>query len=210
MKIIVISPINDFQKENDIITNLFENGLLTYHLMKPFYSKNKLQEFIKNIPEQFHNRIIIHSHHTLADKFNLQGIHYSDKDAEPNFINWLRRKRAASKTQNLIKTTSCKKTIDLYKEREINFDYVFLMPVFDRMTSNYQSGYYEEGIKTAIKNSNKKIVVLGGVNLIRAKQIIELGFYGMGLSSCLWENESPVEEYCKIVHQCKELGATIE
>lgn len=210
MKIAVISPANDFKKEHEIITELFENGLTTYHIRKPFYRKEKLKEYIKQIPEQFHNKIIIHSHHTLARTFNILGVHYSDRDLELNFKNWWREKMLASRAKTLIKTTSHKKLATLYEKKEMNFDYVFLMPVFDPITGRYQSGYYEDGLKAALKKSNERIVVMGGVDITRIEKIIELGFYGMGLSSCLWDKENPVEEYCKITACCKELGVLIE
>jgi thiamine-phosphate pyrophosphorylase len=210
MKIVVISPTNNFKEEHEIISELFENGLTMYHIRKPFYGKEKLKEYIKKIPEQFHNRIIIHSHHTLARTFNVLGVHYSNKDLELNFRNWWREKMLVSRAEILIKTTSHKKLATLYEKKEMNFYYVFLMPVFDPITGHYQSGYYEDGLKAAIKKSKEKIIVLGGVDIKIIEKIVELGFYGMGLNSCLWDKENPVEEYLKIVARCKELGVLIE
>ncbi|HXD94622.1 MAG TPA: thiamine phosphate synthase [Bacteroidia bacterium] len=210
MKITVISPTDYIKKEHEIITELFNNGLTNYHIKKPLYGKDKLKEYIKQIPEKFHNRIVIHSHHTLVRKFNLLGVHYSDRDLELNFRNWWREKMIAPRAEVLIKTTSHKKLATLYEKIEMDFNYVFLLPVFDPITGHYQSGYYEDGLKTAIKKSKEKIVVMGGVSIERLEKIIELGFYGMGLNSCLWDNDNPVEEYCKIIAKCNELGVLIE
>ena len=87
------------------------------------YGKDKLKEYIKQIPEKFHNRIVIHSHHTLVRKFNLLGVHYSDRDLEHNFRNWWREKLIASKAEKIIRTTSHKKLATLYEKREIDCDY---------------------------------------------------------------------------------------
>lgn len=210
MKITVISPTNYIKNEHEIVLGLFEKGLTTYHIKKPLYSKNTLKEYINKIPKQFHDRIVIHSHHTLVRKFNLLGLHYSDRDLEFNFRNWWRGKLIASKAEKTIKTTSHKKLATLYEKREVNCDYVFLLPVFNPITGHYQSGYYEDGLKAAIKKSKDKIIVMGGVNIDRIEKILELGFYGMGLNSCLWDKENPVEEYCKIIARCKELGVLVE
>jgi thiamine-phosphate pyrophosphorylase len=210
MKIIVISPAINFKNEHEIVVKLFENGLTTYHVRKPLYSLATLKKYIEKMPEQFHNRLVIHSHHTIARKFNLLGVHYSDKDFQPNFKNWWREKRLASKEKVLIKTTSYQKLSALYEKKEMSFDYVFLMPVFDPITGNYQSGYYEDGLKNAIQKSKEKIIVLGGVGINKIEKITELGFYGMGLSSCLWEKENPIEEYGKIIARCRELGVGVD
>lgn len=210
MKITVISPTNNFKGEHEIVAELFENGLTNYHVKKPLYSKDNLKEYIKKIPEQFHNRIVIHSHHTLVHKFDLLGIHYSDRDFEPSFRNWCRETIIASNAEKIIKTTSHKKLASLYEKREMSFEYAFLLPVFDPITGHYQSGYYEDGLKAAIKKSNERIVVMGRVDINRIEKIIELGFYGMGLNSCLWDKVNPIEEYCKIIIRCKELGILVE
>jgi thiamine monophosphate synthase len=210
MKIVVMSPPKYLKNEEEIITKLFENGLNTYHILKPFFGRNRLEAYVKNIPAQFHNRIIIHSHHTLVRKFNLQGVHYSDNELQTTFRNWWREKIVASKAESLMKVTSHQKLATLYHKKDVHFDYVFLMPVFNSITGCYQSGYYEDELKTAIQKSNKKIIVLGGVNIDQIKKIMELGFYGMALGSCLWNKENPVQEYSKITQRCNELGVLME
>src|SRR6185437_2057980 len=65
------------------------------------------------------------------------------------------------------------KPANLYEKKEMNFDYVFLMPVFNSITGCYQSGYYEDELKTAIKKSREKIVVLGGVSIDQIEKINE-------------------------------------
>jgi thiamine-phosphate pyrophosphorylase len=206
MKIVAISPPFNFTKEIEVITGLFENGLQTYHIRKPLYRKARLRDFLEKVPTEFRNRIIIHSHHSLIRSFNLQGVHYTEKDLEPTFRNWYRERSLASRIKKLVRTTSHKKLASLYEKSDMPFEYVFLMPVFDPITGNYQSGYYEQGIKAAIQKTGKKIIVMGGVNIEKIEKINELGFYGMGLSACLWDKEDPVKEYIKITRRCSELG----
>src|SRR6478735_4343665 len=77
MKLVVITPTKDVPDEQSLVTKMFESGLTTLHLRKPKYSTNQMREYIEQIPESFHNRIVIHSHHKLVFKFNLKGIHLS-------------------------------------------------------------------------------------------------------------------------------------
>jgi|SRR5246127_187581 len=210
MKVIVISPSKIKEEEITNLVKMFEAGLETYHLRKPKFSTKQLQEYIEKIPKQFYNRIIIHSHHNLARKYNLQGVHYTKKHLEPNFKNWWREKMLRISTSNFIKTSSHGKLASLYDEEEMKFDYVFLSPIFDTITGKYQSGFYEDSIKLALQKTGKKVIARGGVDVTRIEKIKELGFYGMALYTSVWDKEKPVEEYLKVINRCKELGIPVE
>ena len=210
MKIIVISPSKTKEFEIECVIGMFEAGLETFHLRKPKFSTQQLKEYIEQIPKQFHGRIIIHSHHNLARKYNLQGVHYTKKHLENNFRNWWREKMLRLSTSNFIKTSSHGKLASLYDGEAVSFDYVFLSPIFDTITGRYQSGYYEDSIKAAIQKTGKKVVARGGVDVTRIEKVEELGFYGMALYSSLWDRTNPVEEYLKVINRCKQLGIPVE
>ncbi|HTA61885.1 MAG TPA: thiamine phosphate synthase [Bacteroidia bacterium] len=211
MKVVVISPSKIKENEINNIIKMFEAGLDCYHLRKPKFSTKQLQEYIEKIPKQFHNRIITHSHHNLARKYNLQGVHYTKKHLEKNLKNWWREKMLRISTSNFIKTSSHGKLASLYEDEEgMKFDYVFLSPIFDTITGKYQSGYYEDSIKLALQKTGKKVIARGGVDVTRIEKIKELGFYGMALYSSVWDKENPVEEYLKVIQRCKELDIPVE
>jgi thiamine-phosphate pyrophosphorylase len=210
MKIIVISPSKIKENEIKNVIQMFEAGLETFHLRKPKYSTQQLKEYIEQIPKQFHNRIITHSHHNLARKYNLLGVHYTKKHLENNFRNWWREKMLRFSKNNLVKTTSHGKLASLYDQEEVKFDYVFLSPIFDTITGRYQSGYYEDSIKAAIQKTGKKVIARGGVDIKRIEKAEELGFYGIALYSSLWDRVNPVEEFIKVLNRCKELGISVE
>ncbi|MFL5751894.1 MAG: thiamine phosphate synthase [Bacteroidia bacterium] len=212
MKIIIISPSKKEDKANElqVLISLFENGLNTYHLRKPKLSTKELGEYLRRIPAQFHNRIVIHSHHNLAIKFNLKGVHYTKSHLKKNFKNWWREKTLGIAKSNLIKSVSHTKLVSVYDNNDMNFNYEFLSPIFDSLTGKYQSGFYEEGIKAAIQKTGKRLIARGGADITRIEKVKELGFYGMALYSCIWDSDSPVEEYIKIVKRCNELGIPIE
>lgn len=75
MKLFVITSSKEVPDETSLITKMFECGLTNLHLRKPKFSTNQMSDYIKEIPEHFHKYIVIHSHHQLALKYNLKGIH---------------------------------------------------------------------------------------------------------------------------------------
>lgn len=210
MKIVLLSKSKVEEGEVEILTKLFENGLGTYHLRKPKLSTKKMKEFLDEIPIQFHNRIIIHSHHNLARKYNLKGVHYTKSHLKRNFKNWWRKLTLGIAKSDLIKTTSFSKLISLYDEHEIRYDYVFLSPIFDSLSGKFQSGFHVDGIIAAVQKSGVKIVARGGIEVKRIEQIRDLGFYGMALNTCIWNSKDPVEAFHNILTRCKELNIPVE
>jgi thiamine-phosphate pyrophosphorylase len=210
MKIVVISQTKIIEDEHKLVQQFFEAGLGTFHIRKPRLRTKELIEYLEKIPQQFHNRIIIHSHHNLAGKFNLQGVHYTRLHLESNFKNWWREKKLGFIKRKLIRTSSHNKLASLYDESDYNFDYVFLSPIFDSITGKYQSGFYEDAIKIAVQKTGKKIIARGGIDITRIEKVHELGLHGLALYSCLWNSKAPLEEFNKIMRRCKELGISVE
>jgi len=210
MKIVAISQPKIVENEPETIQQLFEAGLETFHIRKPRLRTQQLYDFIQKIPAQFHNRLIIHSHHRLASKFNLQGVHYTRLHLEPTFKNWWRERKLRLLKRKLVRTSSHSKLATLYDNSEMNFDYVFLSPIFDSITGKFQSGFYEDSIKAAMHKTGIRIIARGGIDITRIEKVNELGFYGMALYSCLWKSENPVEEFLKIMRRCAELGIKVE
>lgn len=210
MKLIVISPSKIIENEAAIMQQLFEAGLETLHVRKPRLRTRQLQEYLEKIPSQFHNRIIIHSHHKLALKYNLKGVHYTRLHLERNFKNWWREKCLDLAKKNLVKTASHNKLASLYEPNEKVFDYVFLSPIFDSITSKYQSGFYEDSIRAANQKTGFKIIARGGIDSSRIEKVNELGFYGMALYTCMWNSDNPLDVFLQIIHRCQELGIKVE
>lgn len=206
MKVIVISPQYNIADEDRIITRLFESGLQSFHLFKPSHRYNQLKAYLNKIPDQYHERIIIHTHHKLITEYNLQGVHYTRVHLEPTLKNWWQKKRLSPFTENMVKTATHRKLASLYEKSDIDFNYVFLQPVFDPITGKLQSGFYDDALIKANNKTGLKIVAQGGIDVRRIERIVELGFYGMALNNVLWNKESPIEEYKKFINRFQELN----
>ena len=71
MKLIVISSPTPIPNEFEIINSMLEEGLEMFHVNKPTFSKSEIEKFIRKIPQQFQDRVYIHSYfpkfHSLED-----------------------------------------------------------------------------------------------------------------------------------------------
>ena len=125
MKLLVITPSKDVADEPTLVTKMFESGLRTLHLRKPKHSTNQMREYIKEIPAHFHNRIVVHSHHKLALKFNLKGIHYSRSHLSSTWKYLLLRIRL--KFSQVTKSRSYSRLQQAYNKEEVDFDYFLII-----------------------------------------------------------------------------------
>ena len=211
MQLIVISSSSTIENEAQIITTLFECGLETFHLRKHKLSTKKTKELLKNIPQHFHNRIIIHSHHKLAYKFNLKGIHLTKTHIKQKIKTWLTIKLIRFKNPGINITTSFSNIGQILdNEHRHNYSYIFLSPIFDSLNSKFQGGFTEHSLRSAIQKSQLKIVARGGVDISIIEKANAIGFNGLAFYSCIWKKKDPLAEFNKIVEKYQELKIPIE
>ncbi|MEX2596113.1 MAG: thiamine phosphate synthase, partial [Salibacteraceae bacterium] len=153
MEVIVITSPTHRENEVQRIVHLFENGLQTLHLRKPKWKSSELETLIKDIPEMFHNRIIIHGHYKLALKYKLKGIHLHRKHRSNKWKNRWKRFLLKMRSPNLVITTTFN-SLESLRENTQHFDYVFLGSVFN--SHSYYSRDEEAGmnmLKSIVKKS---------------------------------------------------------
>lgn len=204
MKTIVLSAQKPVKNEIEIVINLFEEGMTRFHLRKPHYSIKKMKAYLEKIPSEYHSRIIIHSNHKLAKKYNLKGIHFTSKDRKETLINWFKIKSLKRKNPWLRVSTSFHSISELDKYNDL-YDYVFLSPIFDSISKkDYQSGFKEFSLTSATQRSNYKVIALGGVDTHNIKKAFNMGFWGCAFLGTIWTSEDPVAKFIDIKSQCKE------
>jgi thiamine-phosphate pyrophosphorylase len=189
-KIALISTSKKKKDEADIVTVLFKNGLDLFHLKKPEISRKVLIEFINQIPEEFHNRIVIHSHFSLCKKFNLKGIHLSRKKQLSNF--WVRINIIILKffRPRISISTTFHSLHSLIKD-PYKYDYVFLAGVFENVAKqNYTSLYNEKQLQNSLSNSHHKVFAYGGVDAKNIQLASLVGFSGVSIYGYIWKSEN--------------------
>lgn len=210
MKLVVITDSKGNENEIPSIIQMFEAGLDTLHVRKNRFSTKELDQFISQIPKHFHNRIIIHSHHRLALKYNLKGFHFTSTHLKRKFDLWFNTKLIYLRKPHLIKTMSFKRVSDIYEEQKVKTDYCFLGTMFHNLTGELYSGFYPETVRAAIQKSGRKIYARGGVNEKSVELAYQLGFHGIALYGYLWKSQSPYNRYLEFLKLCKEKNIPIE
>lgn len=209
MNIIVISPSKTPDNETRIVTELFEHGLQTFHLRKPSMTTKEMRQYIESIPAHFHNRIVIHSHHQLLKLFPLKGIHLTRQHLKRKFYSALRVRFLKMRRPGIIVTTSFHKIATLYENKK-KYDYVLLGTIFDTVSDKFNAGYNPHTLRAALEKSVTPVVARGGTHSGNVGTCHELGFAGMIFYSGVWKQENPVEEFCKILEQCRVLNLKTE
>ena len=203
MKIIVISSVDvSSSKEIEIMKGLFEAGLQTFHLRRPNYDFQKMKEYLQRIPAEYHNRIVIHSHHKLAKKFDLKGIHLPSKIRKSRFKFWLIKRFIIAKKPHLKVSTSLHHLTHLDDFNPI-FNYVFLSPIFDSISKkDYQSGFNEFTLRKGLEKTKYSVYALGGVEATNLNKVKDYGFAGAALVGSIWTAPDPVQAFKEVLEKC--------
>jgi len=210
MRLVVITPSRDIEDEQTLVTKMFESGLKTLHLRKPKYSTNQMAEYIHEIPTHFHDRIVIHSHHNLALKFTLKGIHLSKNHLSTKWKYWLTRTRLKLRFGQTSKSRSYSRLQQVYATEKQNFDYFLIGTMFNNMTGELYSGFYEDGVIAANRNGGKKLVARGGTSPLTILKALRYGFDGIAFNSYLWNADTPYENFLNILSEFKKHNIELE
>lgn len=210
MKLVVITQSQKSDNEIANIIQMFEAGLDTLHVRKNRFSTKELDAYIREIPAHFHNRIIIHSHHKLALKYDLKGFHFASTHLKHKFKLWWNTRMIYLRKPHLVKSISHKRITELYEQQNVKTDYCFLGTMFHNVSGELYSGFYPETIKAAIDKSGRKIIARGGVSEKSVELAHQLGFYGIALYGHLWKSTSPFEKYIAFIRFCKDKNIPID
>ena len=209
MKLIVISPSKKQENEVPFLLNMFEQGLTTYHIRKKTFSTRQLKNLIEEIPKKYHTRLVIHSHHELALRYDLKGIYISRSHKKRKirlwfFMNWLKLWK-----NNIEVSITFRSIEDVFDFNQL-YNYIFLSPIFDTISGNFQSAFSDYNLKPTLKNTKYKVVARGGVSITTIQKAHELGFAGVAFYSSIWKSTAPVQEFMKVKEKFQELNLPIE
>ena len=194
MEITVISCPHDEPFEIEEAVRMFDSGLKHFHIRKPRMAKAELEEYIQRFPHHFRKRLILHSYHSLADQYQLGGIHLSREHRKRNkfyeFRLWIKRRL----NPDLVVTRTFHRLTDITSDKR-TYTYAFLSPLFDSVTrSSLAGGFSRRALLIIIPQARQPIYALGGVTVDRLKTVYENGFHGAAFHGSLWENEIPAHD----------------
>jgi thiamine-phosphate pyrophosphorylase len=185
LKTIIISTPDHVANEADVIQGLIDDGFETIHLRKPDWTKVELLALIKQIKPSNYKKLVIHQHYDLIEKYNLKGIHFTEKYR--NELSDIQIKGLATvlKRRGMTLSTSFHNFDDL-NEYGKYFDYAFLSPVFDSISKQaYQSKFSLETLKIGLSKIQTKTAVyaLGGITAENVHLLVGVGFEGNALGN---------------------------
>ena len=109
-----------------------------------------------------------------------------------------------------LKTSATFRSVDDLLDNESNYDYVLLSPVFDSLSGNFQAGFSEYNLKSALQNTKYKVIARGGISVDTIQKAYELGFAGVAFNSGIWKTKNPLQEFIKVKEKFAELNLPIE
>ncbi len=204
MTVSVITTSDKSSSEIPTLIRLFKAGLPVLHLRKAKFTTKKLREYLDYIPKEYHNRIIIHSHHHLVFIYNLKGIHFTRTHLKKKIKCYFKMKWYQLRKRKLVVTRSFHH-LESLNNNKIKYTYVFLNPFFSKteplknhfdITPSY--------LTKALQDYPIPVHASGNITLENVKTLKEYNLHGVALSKIIWENPgSAVEIYQSV---CEHLG----
>lgn len=174
MTIVITLP--DFiPAEGERIVRLLQRVELV-HIRKPNASAEEVERLLRDIPQEYHSRLVLHDHHHLAAKYHLHGIHLNTRNPQP-IAGW---------TGSV--SRSCH-SIDELIEWKAKCDYVSLSPIYNSISKvGYQSAFTPETLRKAAQAGiiDSKVLALGGVTFAKIEEVKRIGFGGGMILGDAW------------------------
>lgn len=186
--IVITNPIS-ISNEIKIIHSLFEEGLSFLHIRKPDFSEAEMESLLLKIGLEYYNRLVLHSHHQLAKKLNINQLHFSEKERNSLPVKPLKSIKYHSTSIH---------TIDNFNALKHSFEYAFLSPIFPSISKpNYtpKNNHFER-VKERC-NFDTRLVALGGITVENIQYTLENGFDDVALLGTIWNCKNPVKKYIK-------------
>ncbi|WP_300566969.1 thiamine phosphate synthase [Flavobacterium sp.] len=183
--IIISNPIA-VENEINIIHSLFIEGLKLLHVRKPNFSETEMKAFLSEIRMEFRNRLVLHQHHHLSDEFNIERLHFSEKNRAGSYL--FPKKTISTSTHSITD----------FNMLDSVFEYAFLSPVFSSISKKGYSSKLDFSIEIEKRTNHKtKLIALGGIQAENINQAISFGFDDVALLGAIWESTNPLENFKK-------------
>lgn len=201
--ILITQPAAPVKNEHKLITELFEAGLHTLHIRKPDFSTSQLKHYLEKIPSEFRHRIVIHSHHELAPKMKLRGMHITETHRKAGWWFWLKIKYYRRLRPSMTLTTSFHHLKEL-KRYDPRYSYCFISPVFESISKEHHKPHFSlRNLEETLEKSRYKVVGLGGIDYDKIEACRDAGLWGVALLGVIWEAENPVAGFIRIKERCR-------
>jgi len=197
MNSIIISYHLRLFKEIEVIIGLLHHGLSHFHLRKPDLTIDEYRKFISDIPHEYHNKIIIHSHFELLNEFDLLGYYLSSAD----------RTKITMPENNFIKSTFANSFEEL-AGLDGEYNYFLMGPIFKSISKpNLNVTFSHDYLRSQFSEHKytSKILAIGGIKESTTEMAINYGFDGVAILGAVWalymetfDVKQAIEKYVRI------------
>lgn len=192
---IVLTNPTSVVDEINIIHELFETGLAILQIRKTEISKESMKIFINSIDSKHHDKLVLSSHYTLADLFNIKGLHLKSQK-RLDIQGTLEQSAISYYNSKGLSISTSVHSIAEFNALESYFDYAFLSPVFKSISK--EEYYPKKDLFEALQsrtNFTTKAIALGGITFENIIQTLANGFDDVALLGAIWMNENPTKKY---------------
>ncbi|WP_010177851.1 thiamine phosphate synthase [Aquimarina agarilytica] len=184
--LLLITPENDIPNEIELLNSFFEAGLEILHLRKPHKNYAQHMAYLSAIDETYHNRIVLHYQHDLAEDFMLKGIHIQEQpriDLGEDFGLYVAR----FTSQGYDVSTSFHNPSEIMLYAQIPLIYNLLSPVFTAISQPNM-----EGKAFDVNPIKVPVIGMGGVHAKNIGTVKKLGYVGVGVLGGVWNAKNPL------------------
>ena len=197
MKLVVISNPYELKFETERINQMFREGLDELHVRRPKCDMATMKKFIKEIDSDFHHKIVLHSHYSLVNTFDIHMIHlphnWASNAIKTLFLDYLILR--GKKVRKSMTIGGCK---SLYKPIKGIHELV-LGPIFARASYTINNQQIETTkLEKALRHSKLPVIGLGGVSSQTLEFFKNVGFDGIAMQSGVWKTPDPVAAFVEI------------
>jgi thiamine-phosphate pyrophosphorylase len=192
---IVISNPTSAANEVNIIHSLFEEGLTSFHVRKPYFGISEMKQFLLAINPNYRDHLVLHSHHDLAEELGIYRLHFSESKRKVTLLLPIPLPFTQYKAKGFRLSTSVH-TIEDFNGLDNSFDYAFLAPVYPSISKeNYSPKTNQfEAIKSR-NNYATQLIALGGIESKNTEQTLKNGFDNVALLGTIWNRNYPIENF---------------
>lgn len=203
MEIVLLSSKSKLHSEAKLVKKLFQLGLDTFHVRKPKFSSEEMSTYLSLFSEKHLNKMVLHTHHRMAKKYPVRGVHLTKKHRKhrnkKKLIRWF---SGLFFKQPKVISRNCHKLSDVLSD-QFAYEYIILTPVFDSISKKgYGASFSERTIEEVLVNSKNKVYAFGGVNAETIPAAQEMGFDGVMLYGSFWKADDQLE-YFKAIQNPK-------
>jgi thiamine-phosphate pyrophosphorylase len=195
MKLSLLSPPDDRPNEMEIVQALFQSGLARYHLRKPNWDGQQVFAWLMALPDHLREKVWLHSHHELANDFQIGGIHFRDTGIIP-------QPTLEASNPGHAMGRSCH-DIPSLRLAIGHYDSVFFSPIFPSLS---KPGYGPlpalvvaqlQQVLSDRKATARRTVVyaLGGITPAHVEPCRKLGFDGVAVLGAIWNAPDPLRSF---------------